>query len=90
MWLVITQMKDVYMPIQGFNIAIHMKTCIYKQFDVSMLEIMPTGLRMAFVNSCPKNDQYSQGRVKQTNLKKQGQQHHLSINICSWKIYFYI
>jgi hypothetical protein len=53
-------MEDVYMPIQGF------KHCdsneeLYTQFDVGMLEIMPIGLRMAFMNSCPKSDQYSKG-----------------------------
>lgn len=42
---------------------------IYKQFDVGMLEIMPIGLRMASINSCPKNDQYSKGEWNKQNLK---------------------
>ncbi len=57
------------MPIQGF------KHCdsneeLYTQFDVGMLEIMPIGLRMAFMNSCPKSDQYSKGEWNKQNLKK--------------------
>lgn len=44
---------------------------VYKQFDVGMLEIMPIGLRMAFINSQPKNDQYFKGEWNKQNLKKE-------------------
>lgn len=60
---------------------------VYKQFHVSMLEIMPIGLRMAFINPCPKNDQYSKGEWNQQIWRKQLQQY-LSINICSLKDIF--